>query len=63
MRPAITDGDNFEVKNPWRVLEGACWRKWQLAALEACLAAAETNDDEIGAARIRREIRSLRLEP
>jgi hypothetical protein len=56
------EGDSFVVVGPWRILEGRGWRRWQMNAIEAEIAAARANMDEVTAARKKRELEAKKGE-
>ncbi len=54
------DGDNFDTRGIWNILEGQCWVDWQCAAQEAHIRAAEAQSDTLTARRFERELKGFR---
>lgn len=54
-----TEGDNFAMLGPWRMLSGASWHGYRLAAEAAHIRAATVAEDQLAARRATRRADQL----
>ena len=52
-------GDNFSLVGPWRLLSGETWFDWEVAAVQAEIAASRAAGDALTARRLARRLRHL----
>lgn len=54
-------GDNFRTVGHWKILAGGGWHRWQMAAIEAEIAASRLQGDMVSAARQEHRLREKRM--